>query len=150
MSNEELKTDVLKSYTHDYKVDGAPRSVEFRPWNLMNAPKNIAIVGKMVVRVRKERPDISLQNILENWDILLQEAPEDIVKLIRNSLPRRMNEQDKDLFLESNDLADAIELVGVLVKQNFFSEKVKKAFDKLMGDIEGNKDETTEQTGQES
>jgi hypothetical protein len=140
--DKEAKT----SQTFEYKEDGVKKSIEIKQWSLGRSGKNLKLFGGILVRARKARPELDLDNLMQHIDVIMHEGGEDAILLIRNSFPREMSEETKNHLMDDVfGLADGVRLLGVIIRLNFLSQAMQEALGSLYEDPEAE----TEQTGQE-
>lgn len=131
---DEPKADVLKNhFDYEYEVydkDGTPikRTVTFKKWSLLQAPKQVARIGKILYQIKKERTDFSFNNFTQHVDVLFMTAPETCLDIIRDSFPFRTAEQDKSDCLNAMDLADGMLVLFEVLALNFLDGKILENF----------------------
>lgn len=125
MSEEKLNgNEILTVYDHTVETDeGLKVTASIRKWSLLNAGPNIALCGEALAKVKERRPDFSIKNALSSLDVVLAIVPDEAIQLVRKSIVG-MNEKDKNTFLGACDLADLIDMIEVIMKQNFFNPRL--------------------------
>lgn len=105
-----------------------------RPWNLIQLEELGPKIDELWETVKVECPDLNLKNVINYVPKLLKIAPKTANEIIWKTLNTKANDKNVTReILEDLTLVDLIEIVVVVLQQNFLNSELLAQVTEIMG-----------------